>query len=279
MHYYRFNIKTYQAATAHLKPLEDLAYRRLIDYYMDTEKPIDADLSRLARRLRTTVKTIELILEEFFFLQSDGWHNEFCDAEIASYHAQAEKNKKNGQKGGRQRKASEALQTLENENPVGYEWDASGNPSESQKNPNKEPRTKNQEQTTNKNTTPRKRDESVSVDYLISVGCEAQAARDWLAIRKTKKLPLTQTALKTIQSEADKAGVTLANAIEIAASNSWAGFKARWLQNQAAQEAKQPESFIDLHTDRSWADGMTSSFMSGQRIDAQRLLAHDQNAQ
>jgi uncharacterized protein YdaU (DUF1376 family) len=275
MHYYRFNIKTYQAATAHLKPLEDLAYRRLIDYYMDTEKPIDADLSRLARRLRTTVKTIDLILEEFFFLQSDGWHNEFCDAEIASYRAQAEKNKKNGQKGGRPRKASEALQTLENENPVGYEWDATGNPNESQKNPNKEPRTKNQEQTTNKNTTPRKRDESVSVDYLISVGCDGQAAKDWLAIRKTKKLPLTQTALKTIQSEADKAGVTLANAIEIAASNSWAGFKASWLQNLAAQEAKQPESFIDLHTDRSWAGGMTSSFMSGQRIDAQRLLAHD----
>ena len=128
---------------------------------------------------------------------------------------------------------------------------------------------------TNKNTTPRKRDESVSVDYLISVGCDAQVAKDWLAIRKSKKLPLTATALKTIQSEADKAGVTLANAIEIAASNSWAGFKASWLQNQAAQEAKQPESFIDLHTDRSWADGMTSSFMSGQRIDAQRLLAHD----
>ncbi len=275
MHYYRFNIKTYQAATAHLKPLEDLAYRRLIDYYMDTEKPIDYDLSRLARRLRTTVKTIELILEEFFFLQSDGWHNEFCDAEIASYHAQAEKNKKNGQKGGRPRKASEALQTLENENPVGYEWDASGNPSESQKNPNKEPRTKNQEQTTNKNTTPRKRDESVSVDYLISVGCEAQAAKDWLAIRKQKKLPLTTTALKTIQSEADKAGVTLGEAITIAAGNSWAGFKASWLQNKSAQEAKQPESFIDLHTDRSWADGMTSSFMSGQRIDAQRLLAQD----
>lgn len=275
MHYYRFNIKTYQAATAHLKPLEDLAYRRLIDYYMDTEKPIDADLSRLARRLRTTVKTIELILEEFFFLQSDGWHNEFCDAEIASYHAQAEKNKKNGQKGGRPRKASEALQTLENENPVGYEWDATGNPNESQKNPNKEPRTKNQEQTTNKNTTPRKRDDTVSVDYLISVGCDGQAAKDWLAIRKSKKLPLTATALKTIQSEADKAGVTLANAIEIAASNSWAGFKASWLQNLAAQEAKQPESFIDLHTDRSWTDGMTSSFMSGQRIDAQRLLAHD----
>lgn len=128
---------------------------------------------------------------------------------------------------------------------------------------------------TNKNTTPRKRDESVSVDYLISVGCDAQVAKDWLAIRKSKKLPLTATALKTIQSEADKAGVTLANAIEIAASNSWAGFKASWLQNQAAQEAKQPESFIAIHTDRSWADGMTSSFMSGQRIDAQRLLAHD----
>lgn len=260
MHYYRFNIKTYQAATAHLKPLEDLAYRRLIDYYMDTEKPIDADLSRLARRLRTTVKTIELILEEFFFLQSDGWHNEFCDAEIASYHAQAEKNKKNGQKGGRPRKASEALQTLENENPVGYEWDASGNPRESQKNPNKEPRTKNQEQTTNKNTTPRKRGLSVSeYDLLLSYCSDLskESANDFLQNRKTKKLArLTESILRRIEREADTAGMPLVSAIEFAAAKGWGSFEAEWLRRD-----KSDGGFIAIHTDKSWRDN-TQSFLA-----------------
>lgn len=254
MHYYKFNIKTYQAATAHLKPLEDLAYRRLIDHYMDTEKPIEADLSRVARRLRTTVQTLEIVLDEFFVLRADGWHNEFCDEEIVSYHSNAEKNKKNGKKGGRPPKHPKALETQETENPVGYFGKPNANQNESQKNLNNKPITINHKPVTNKNTTPRKRDDTVSVDYLISAGCDAQAAKDWLAIRKQKKLPLTATALKTIQSEAAKAGVTLGEAITIAAGNSWAGFKSGWL-HQENQNSNQ-EGFIEKYTDRSWADGL-----------------------
>ena len=260
MHYYRFNIKTYQAATAHLKPMEDLAYRRLIDYYMDTEKPIEADLSRVARRLRTTVQTLEIVLEEFFVLRADGWHNEFCDEEIISYHSKAEKNKENGKKGGRPPKQPKDLGTQEQENPVGYFGKPNENQNESQKNLNHKPITNNQEPITNKNTTPRKRDDTVSVDYLVSIGCDAQAARDWISIRKGKKLPLTTTALKNIQSEAGKAGVTLGEAITIAAGNSWAGFKAAWVDDLAGSRQNGAQigtvAFVATHTDRAWAEGL-----------------------
>lgn len=259
MHYYQFNIGDYAAHTAHLDEIEDLAYRRMLDYCYLNECGLPETVEEIARviRMRTHYERIASVLREFFALHSDNtYRHNRVEKEIAAF---KEKSKK----------ASEsALKRWKND-------DANALRTECEGNANHKPITNNHKPITNKTNTPRKRDESVSVDYLISVGCEAQAARDWLAIRKTKKLPLTQTALKTIQSEADKAGVTLANAIEIAASNSWAGFKASWLQNQAAQEAKQPESFIAIHTDRSWADGMTSSFMSGQRIDAQRLLAHD----
>jgi len=262
MHYYKFNIKTYQAATAHLKPMEDLAYRRLIDHYMDTEKPIEADLSRVARRLRTTVQTLEIVLDEFFVLRADGWHNEFCDEEIVSYHSNAEKNKKNGKKGGRPPKHPKALETQETENPVGYFGKPNANPNESQKNLNHKPITINHKPITkNKNITPRKR--SVCVSDLVLMGVTEQVASDWMAIRKTKNLPLTQTALDNIQTEADKAGITLVEAITIAARESWAGFKSVWMErldNTTRIDKswhKEPGlSFVETNTDRSWADGL-----------------------
>lgn len=63
---------------------------------------------------------------------------------------------------------------------------------------------------------------------LINLGVDEQHAKDWLAIRKVKKAPLTPTALAGVQREAAKAGKTLAEAIEIAASENWAGYKADW---------------------------------------------------
>ncbi len=106
MHYFQFNIKSYQAATAHLTNEEDLAYRRLIDYYYDTEKPIKAtDNPWLCRRLRVGLPELEVVLKEFFVLTEEGWRNEYCDSVIAQFHAFTERQRANGRKGGRGRKA------------------------------------------------------------------------------------------------------------------------------------------------------------------------------
>ena len=106
MHYFQFNIKSYQAATAHLTNEEDLAYRRLLDYYYDTEKPIKAtDNPWLCRRLRVGLPELESVLKEFFVLTEEGWKNEYCDAVIAQFHAYTERQRANGSKGGRGRKA------------------------------------------------------------------------------------------------------------------------------------------------------------------------------
>lgn len=106
MHYYQFNIKSYQAATAHLTNEEDLAYRRLIDYYYDTEEPIKATANPvLSRRLRVGLPEIESVLKEFFVLTEEGWRHEYCDAVIAQFRAYTERQRINGSKGGRVRKA------------------------------------------------------------------------------------------------------------------------------------------------------------------------------
>lgn len=63
---------------------------------------------------------------------------------------------------------------------------------------------------------------------LTDGGVEKQQAADFLQLRKTKKAPLTMTALEGIQREAAKAGINLAAAVAICCENGWAGFKADW---------------------------------------------------
>lgn len=69
----------------------------------------------------------------------------------------------------------------------------------------------------------------LTADDLVNLGVDTQVANDYLATRKTK---LTQTAIIGIAKQADLAGITLGQAIEIAAENGWQSFKAEWYHNQ-----------------------------------------------
>lgn len=103
MHYYQFNIKCFAMATRHLTLEEEGVYRRLLDFYYDTEQPIPIETQSVIRRLMlgSHSVTVGLILEEFFTLEDDGWHNYRADIEIKAYHSKAESARKNGKKGGR----------------------------------------------------------------------------------------------------------------------------------------------------------------------------------
>lgn len=84
MNYYPFHLGDYAAHTAHLEPLEDLAYRRMLDAYYLREAPLPADPGEVARliRMRKNMAEVEAVLREFFELTDDGWHQERCDAEV-----------------------------------------------------------------------------------------------------------------------------------------------------------------------------------------------------
>jgi hypothetical protein len=70
-----------------------------------------------------------------------------------------------------------------------------------------------------------------------SVSCppdvEPDLWRDVLAIRKAKKAPMTENALKGIQREADKAGWSLQAVMEEMVNRGWQGFKADWVADQS----------------------------------------------
>lgn len=121
MHYYKFNIKDWTRDTAHLSVEEEGVYRRLLDHYYESEMPIPEETQPVIRRLRLAghEKTVELILSEFFVLESGSYRQDRCDKEISKYHNKATANRENGGKGGRPNKPKE--------NPVGFEEEPTDN--------------------------------------------------------------------------------------------------------------------------------------------------------
>jgi len=111
VHYYEFNIPAWVLHTSHLTLEEECVYRRLLDYYYDTEKPIPEETKQVIRRLRLVnyESIVVQILGEFFHLEADGWHNNRADIVISEYQSKADKARENGKKGGRpkQNKAPE----------------------------------------------------------------------------------------------------------------------------------------------------------------------------
>ena len=85
MNYYPFHIGDYVAHTAHLDPIEDIAYRRLMDAYYMAESALPADVPSCARliRMKSNLVEVEQVLGEFFVLTDAGWTHKRCDAEIA----------------------------------------------------------------------------------------------------------------------------------------------------------------------------------------------------
>ncbi|HFC7918509.1 TPA: replication protein [Neisseria meningitidis] len=67
---------------------------------------------------------------------------------------------------------------------------------------------------------------------LAAHGITGQVAADFLQVRKAKRQPLTETAMKLLAADAEKCGMTALQAVEYAIGNGWASFRAEWLQNR-----------------------------------------------
>jgi len=96
MNYYPFHLGDYAAHTKHLGLLEDLAYRRMIDLYYTTEKPLPNDPENVARLIgmREHSTIVTEVLSDFFLKSEDGYRNKRCDGEIEKYKAKADRARK-----------------------------------------------------------------------------------------------------------------------------------------------------------------------------------------
>ena len=201
MNFYPFHIGDYISHTSHLTDEEDLAYRRMIDLYYMTEQPFN-DSSTIARRIRSSVETVESILHEFFeFCDDDCWHSKRVDEEIAKYHSRLDQASKAGKASAEARfnKRSTSVQPTKNQEPI----------------------TKNHIKTI-------QAPEGVSVEVW----------NDFVLQRKKSRAVISENVIKSIGKEAQKAGWSLEQALAECSARGWRGFKAEWVKQEPKKEAK-----------------------------------------
>lgn len=222
MNYYSHHIGDYLTDTAHLSILEDGAYRRLMDRYYTSEEPLTADENALFRFLRARTddekEAIRIVLAEFFTLTDGGWTHKRCDAEIAAYKEKSIKAADAANKRWNKPSNADAM-------PTHSERITDAMPTN-----NQEPITNNQDkEKTKPKSQAAARPASLSVSDLIAEGVDEQVATDFLTVRRRKRAPLTELAMKGIRREADKAGWTVDAALKKCVERGWTAFEAGWV--------------------------------------------------
>jgi uncharacterized protein YdaU (DUF1376 family) len=203
MHYYQFHIGDYKSHTHHLSLLEDLAYRRLLDFYFLHEKPIKhRDVARQIG-MREHEEDVMTVLNEFFISTEDGFVSPRADKEIKQYKEFAEAGKRGAAK----------------------RWGTPPN-GEAISPPNATPIATNNHEPITTNHKPKRENATI-------VACPPDVSQqvwgDWVALRKSKKAPITQTVLNGAIAEAKILGWSLEKFLAEWCSRGSQGLKAEWI--------------------------------------------------
>lgn len=208
MHYYQFHIGDYASHTRHLSLIEDIAYRRLLDFYYLHEQPIkQRDIARQIG-MRDQEQDVLTVLNEFFVSTDDGFVSPRADKEIQHYHSKVEQASKAGKASAERRSNNRStdVQPTNNHKPI----------------------TINQE--------PKKEKATV---VATPEGVSSEIWDSFVKHRKAKKAPITELVMAYIQEQADLAGWTLENVLKEICARGWQSFKADWVapKQSFAQQA------------------------------------------
>jgi uncharacterized protein YdaU (DUF1376 family) len=247
MHYYQFNIGDYASHTSRLKPIEDLAYRRMLDLYYLNEQPLSLCLSDVARELGLTdyLDEVAYVLNKFFIETESGFSQKRIDLEIKKYKSNHKSKIKAGKASAkaRQSKASSV------ETPIEHPLNTCTTNDEL--NINHKPLTNNQEPLTNnqlkEKTTP------VKLDYSVLQMTREQCA-DVIRIRKKNKgTALTQRIINSLADEFKKGwglGLNVDDMITEWEVRGWKSFKADWMKSPNKPQDKYQQ---DIQALQNWS--------------------------
>jgi len=79
--------------------------------------------------------------------------------------------------------------------------------------------------------------------FLKNAGASDQLAKDWLQVRKAKRLASTTTAMTDFLDEVGKSKTRIDDVLRICIKKGWGGFEASWLAN-AKHRKDVPEDFF-----------------------------------
>lgn len=232
MHYYTFKPKDYMSKTAFLEPLEDLAYRRMLDHCYLTEKPLPEDINEIAMliRMRSHTDSIKTVLHYFFDLTAEGYVNDYVARELFAYHSKSLKAKASADaRWKKERNKIKDISTVESQ----CDGNANALHEESEGNANQQPLTINDKPLTNNIDT--LSDKPKRFDFkkaLIEKSASEDLATAFMAVRKTKKATNTEKAFDLFMNNVNKSNMSLNQVLEICIQRDWKGFDPTWLVNQ-----------------------------------------------
>jgi len=212
MHYYQFHIGDYISHTRHLSLMEDLAYRRLLDFYFLHEQPIKHRDAARQIGMREHEEDVMTVLNEFFISTEDGFVNPRADKEIKQYKEFAEAGKRGAAK----------------------RWGTPPN-GEANSPPNATPIATNNHKPLTTNHKPNK-EKSTSVDCPPDV--DQQIWDDWKQLRKAKKAPVTETVINSARKEAAKANMAFSDFLTVWCARGSQGLQAEWLKPEERNLSK-----------------------------------------
>ena len=206
MHYYQHHIGDFIKDTSYLTNEEVGVYLKLLWLYYDTEKPLPNDIGVLCTKVNARLhdEFVTSILKIFFILEDGHWKHTRCDEIIAEYHKQLNSASKAGKASAAKRAfnaRSTSVQPTNNHKPI-----------------------------TNNH----------KLNINTPEGVDASLWNDYLKVRKAAKKPLTDTALKGLIREAEKAKITLSDALQTCCERSWVGFKAEWVKEEVTRHKQLP---------------------------------------
>ena len=102
----------------------------------------------------------------------------------------------------------------------------------------------------------RKRSSNVQKPESVS----EQVWNDFTALRTKRRAPITETALKGIQREAEKAGITLEEALSTCCERGWQGFKAEWYRREKLEQKNASKAEYQLPSNDDWDNFDTAHY-------------------
>lgn len=122
MNYYPHHIGDFNSATRNLSWTQKFAYRELIEFYYDSEKPISNNLDdiyfRVGAKTEEQKDAVKLVLKHFFREEGDYYYHDRCEAEISHYKSKRESQSKAGKASAAARKATKVQRPLNESEPT-----------------------------------------------------------------------------------------------------------------------------------------------------------------
>ena len=87
-----------------------------------------------------------------------------------------------------------------------------------------------------------------------------QVWNDFSALRTKRRAPITETALKGIQREAEKAGISLEAALSTCCERGWQGFKAEWYRREKLEQKNASKAEYQLPSNDDWDNFDTAHY-------------------